>query len=332
MARTVRPSASANPDRFRPAEGVIYIYPLSGRVFLFTRYGSTITFGDTMMLAFAKYQALGNSFIVLDKIEARGRRSRFETLARRLCDRAYGLGADGLLVLSRPKNEFRVDIYNADGSWAEKSGNGVRIAATHLRNKRQLSGKTAELLTGSGMSQITLHSGDRLRRIVSATLGRPEFDAARIPAKSPGTYFINRPIKLDGRSVIASAVSVGNPHLILFCRSFEFDWETVGAQLEVAPQFPRRINVGFVVVKNKTSIEVRDWERGVGPTGSSGTGAAAAVAVAVLRGLTSRTVNVHCPAGVLTVTWEKTSDQLSIKGPVEFICAGKFEDVRRASR
>ncbi len=284
-----------------------------------------------MMHVFAKYQALGNSFIVLDEIVARGHNRRFESMARRICDPAYGVGADGFLVLSRPADKFRVDIYNADGSWAEKSGNGVRIAAMHLRNARRLSGTVVELITGSGASQVRLHSGDVRRRIVSATLGRPEFEAVRIPATSPGRYFINRPIKLDGRSVIASAVSVGNPHLILFCRSFDFDWESVGGQLEVASLFPRRINVGFVVVKNKTTVEVRDWERGVGPTGSSGTGAAAAVAVAVLRGLTSRTVKVHSPAGILTVSWEEASDQLIIKGPVQFICSGKFDDIRRTS-
>jgi diaminopimelate epimerase len=285
-----------------------------------------------MMLSFAKYQALGNSFIVLNDVVAKGRSRHLETMAHRLCDPACGLGADGLLVLSRSKRQFRVDIYNADGSWAEKSGNGVRIAAMHLRNSGNLSGNNAELITGSGTSYVKLHAGNARRRIVSATLGRPEFDAAKIPVKSKGQYFINRPIKLDGGSVVASAVSVGNPHLILLCHSLEFDWESVGSGLEVAPIFPRRINVGFVVVKNRTTIEVRDWERGVGPTGSSGTGAAAAVAVTVLRGLTSRTVDVHCPAGILTVTWEEPSDQLVIKGPVEFICAGKFEDVRRTPR
>jgi len=129
--------------------------------------------------------------------------------------------------------------------------------------------------------------------------------------------------------MIASAVSIGNPHLILFCRSFRFDWEAVGAGLEVAPIFPERINVGFVVVRNKTTIEIRDWERGVGPTGSSGTGAAAAVAVAVLRGLVSRTVDVHCQAGMLTVTWEESTDQLFIAGPVKFIGAGTFIDDSR---
>jgi diaminopimelate epimerase len=285
-----------------------------------------------MMLSFAKYQALGNSFIVLDEIMAKGRSPRFETLARRLCNPAFGLGADGLLVLSRSGKYFRVDIYNADGSWAEKSGNGVRIAAMHLRNARKLSGNIAELITGSGPSQIRLFAGDTGRRIISATLGRPEFEAAKIPVKSPQRCFINRAIKLDGEAFAASAVSVGNPHLILLCHTLQFDWQTLGARLEVAPMFPRRINVGFVVVKNRTTIEVRDWERGVGPTGSSGTGAAAAVAVTVLRGLTARTVDVHCPAGILTVTWEKPSDQLSLRGPVEFICAGQFRDTRQAFR
>lgn len=282
-----------------------------------------------MMLSLVKYQALGNSFVVLDRIVARGRDPRYEAMARRVCDRACGFGADGLLVLSRSGKRFRVDVYNADGSWAEQSGNGVRIAAMHLYNAGRLTRKAVELATGAGSSRLTMVSGTRRRRIVSATLGRPEFEAARIPVRCTGRYFINRPIKVGRETVIASAVSTGNPHLILFCRSLQFDWESVGAQLEVAPIFPRRINVGFVIVKSKRLLEVRDWERGVGPTGSSGTGAAAAAAVAIMRGLVSRTVDVHCPAGVLTVTWEESTDQLFIQGPVEFVGEGMLMDTDR---
>lgn len=279
-----------------------------------------------MMLALAKYQALGNSFIILDHIVARGRSRRYETLARRLCNPSCGFGADGLLVLSGSQKQYRVDVYNADGSWAEQSGNGVRIAAMHLRNTRRLSGRAFELRTGAGTSRLMISSGTRFRRIITASLGKPNFEVDCIPVKCSGRYFINRPVKIDGQSVIASAVSTGNPHLILFCRSFQFDWERVGARLETASIFPERINVGFVVVRNKTTIEVRDWERGVGATESSGTGAAAAAAVAIVRGLVSRTVDVHCPAGVLTVTWDEATDQLLIKGPVEFIGAGTFVD------
>lgn len=285
-----------------------------------------------MMLALAKYQALGNSFIVLDQIVARGRSRRYEPLARRLCDPAYGVGADGLLVLSGSPRQYRVDVYNADGSWAEQSGNGVRIAAMHLHNTGRLSGRSFELRTGAGTSRLTVSSGTRLRRIITASLGKPNFEVDRIPVKCSGQYYINHPIRLDGRSVIASAVSIGNPHLILFCRSFQFDWKTAGARLETASIFPERINVGFVVVRNKTTIEVRNWERGVGATESSGTGAAAAAAVAIVRGLVSRTVDVHCPAGVLTVTWDEATDQLLIKGPVEFIGAGLFTDGLRSRR
>ena len=277
-----------------------------------------------MTMPFAKYQALGNSFIVLDEIQQRGRLKRFESLARAICNPTTGVGADGLLIVSGITPGLQVDIYNADGSWAEKSGNGVRIAAMHMLNAGIIAGPSTELLTGSGISRVTLHGGSPTRRVMSASLGKPEFATSRIPMAVPQTFFINQEVTCGERTYVASAVSIGNPHLILFCDDFEFDWQSIGRELEVDPLFPRRINVGFVVVRDADTLEVRDWERGVGPTSSSGTGAAAALAIAVMRGFTSRIVDVHAPAGVLRVTWEAAGDEMIIKGPVEFVCAGEF--------
>jgi len=281
-----------------------------------------------MLIKFAKYQALGNSFIVIDEIQSDGRSRKFERLAREICDPALGVGADGIMIASRQNDLIRLDIYNADGSWAEKSGNGLRIGAMHLLNQGLLSGKVVDLITGSGIAKVTFHSGNERKRVISASLGRPEFEATRIPVKCDSRFFINQPVACAGRSFVASAVSVGNPHLILFCDHFDFDWEAVGALLETEAIFPHRINVGFVVVKSETDIEVRDWERGVGPTESSGTGAAAAVAISVMRGFTGRRVGVHTRAGLLHVNWDKKTDELIIKGPVELITIGEF-DIRK---
>ena len=277
-----------------------------------------------MEVTFSKYQALGNSFIVLDDIQALGSSSKFQRLAVDICDPANGVGADGLLVISREKELHRIDIYNADGSWAENSGNGVRIAGMHLLNQRRLSGRAAILLTGSGQSKIAFHTGNTTRRTISASLGKPVFETEHIPVKSAERYFINQSIRCGQETLIASAVSIGNPHLILFCDDFDFDWETIGALLESDPLFPKRINVGFVTVKSENEVEVRDWERGVGPTLSSGTGAAAAVVISVFRGFTTREVSVRTLAGVLHVQWT-ADDELIVKGPVEFICSGRFK-------
>ena len=275
-------------------------------------------------LPFTKYQALGNSFIVLDDVQELGKSKKFERLAMQICDAAVGVGADGMMVISRPDDRYRLDIYNADGSWAEKSGNGVRIGAMHLLNRGLVEGKAVEVSTGSGLSIVTFHSSGADKRIISASLGRPEFKSALIPVNSTGQYFINQTVTCAGSKYIASAVSIGNPHLVLFCDDFDFDWETIGSILEVGPIFPNRINVGFVVVKNEAEIEVRDWERGVGATTSSGTGAAAAVALSIMRGFTDRRVKVQTLAGVLQVSWDNKSDELIIKGPVEYISSGTY--------
>jgi diaminopimelate epimerase len=277
-----------------------------------------------MEIPYAKYQALGNSFVIIDEIYARGRLKKFERLAIDICDPSYGIGADGIMVISQAKDSLRLDIYNSDGSWAEKSGNGIRVGAMHLLNRGHISGGSIELLTGSGLSTVVFHRGSEKKRHISASLGRPEFRSSLIPVKTGKKYFINQSVKCGGRSFVASAVSVGNPHLVMFCDDFEFDWEMIGSLLEKDALFPHRINVGFVVVKSESEIEARDWERGAGPTGSSGTGAGAAVSISVMRGFTSRHVKVQTMAGTLIVNWDEPSDQLFIKGPVEHVCSGIF--------
>jgi diaminopimelate epimerase len=246
-------------------------------------------------------------------------------MAKAVCNEQKGIGADGLLILSEGGSGYRVDVYNADGSWAEKSGNGLRMAAMHLAASGKVDTDNFILETGSGQSAVVLKEGTDASRVVSASLGSPEFEAAKIPVKSKSRYFINQTIKLAGRSYLASAVSVGNPHLILFCDDFDFDWKAVGEKLESHQLFPKRINVGFVVPVSAKKIKVRDWERGVGPTGSSGTGAAAAVAVAVMRGFIEREVTVSCPAGEMEVLWKKGEDDIWISGPVEKVAEGEFE-------
>ena len=277
-----------------------------------------------MKIKFGKYQALGNSFIVLDKIFSMGRSERFEKLAYKICDPVYGIGADGLMVISNAGEKLRFDTYNADGSWAEKSGNGVRIAAMHLYNNKRIDQRSCRVITGSGESYLKFHRGGNRLRTISASLGKPEFEASKIPVRLKKQFFINQTVKCLRRSFIASAVSIGNPHLVLFCDNFDFDWQSVGEALESDAMFPNRINVGFVVVKSQSAIEVRDWERGVGPTKSSGTGAAAAVAVSVIRGFTDRTVEVLTRAGKLEVNWDEKVDDIFVMGPVEYICSGEF--------
>ncbi|MEE9441836.1 MAG: diaminopimelate epimerase [candidate division Zixibacteria bacterium] len=278
-----------------------------------------------MIKSFSKYQALGNNFIVLDEICVHGKSRKFENLARDICDPTHGIGADGLLVLSGEPGVYRVDIYNADGSWAEKSGNGSRIAAMYLTNSGLISGNSLDLITGSGQSQIKLYAGNEQKRVISASLGVPDFNTKKIPVASDKKFFISQTIHCFNRAYITSAVSVGNPHLILFCDDFDFDWQTIGSELESHPMFPNRVNVGFVKVIDDKNIDIRDFERGVGPTDSSGTGAAAAVAISVMRGFTDRKVSVHSQAGILRVYWDSKSDELSIKGPIEFIFSGEYD-------
>lgn len=275
--------------------------------------------------AYAKYQALGNSFIVCDEIQKSGRGAAFEGMAIRVCNSQSGIGADGLLIISPAGDSLRIDIYNSDGSWAEKSGNGIRIAAMHLLNRGLVQGTSCLLETGAGVSMVTFHRGTEKKRVVSASLGTPVFDAIQIPVKTSLKYFINQAVPCAGKTLLGSAISIGNPHLILFCETFDFDWQAIGKELEVSPLFPHRINIGFVIPRDDETIEVRDWERGAGPTPSSGTGAAAAVVLSAVRGFTGRRVNVQTQAGILRVHWDEKTDQIIIKGPVERVSLGNAD-------
>jgi diaminopimelate epimerase len=294
--------------------------------FLFAHHTLWRSLSITVQFRYVKYESLGNSFIILDRIFKQGRADEYADMARTVCDTNH-IGADGLLILSRPSIHYRVDVYNADGSWAEKSGNGLRMAALHLVRTEKESTRLFSLETGSGPSRVSLQADENPpgSHTVSASLGSPVFEATSIPVKTKLRFFINQPIKLAGRSYLASAVSIGNPHLILFCDDFDFDWQAVGKTLETKTMFPERINVGFVMPVNAKRIRVHDWERGVGPTGSSGTGAAAAVAISVMRGFTGRDVIVSCPAGDLAVSWKLDSDEIWIEGPVIKVSEGDID-------
>ncbi|MBD3401274.1 diaminopimelate epimerase [candidate division GN15 bacterium] len=275
-------------------------------------------------IQFSKYHALENDFIV---IESRGRRlpkKSLQRLAQTICNRRSGIGADGVAYLSTSrKADKRIDIYNADGSWAEKSGNGLRIAAVHLSRKSR--GKRRFVFeTATSKDLVTLGRLTRQGRLATAELGRPDFRAASVPVKVKKPFVINMPLKTGPEALPVTCLSVGNPHTVLVVQSFDFDWQTIGADLEQAKHFPNGTNVEFVRVTSRKRLEVADWERGAGATGSSGTGAAAAVCAMVMLGLAERECEVVFRTGSLQVHWRADDDIIELTGPVQLVCRGIF--------
>jgi len=277
-----------------------------------------------MKIKFHKYHALGNDFLLLESLRGVTKR-RIPTLARKMCDRRAGVGADGILCLrGSRKADCRFDIYNADGSWAEKSGNGLRIVAVHLAEKRR-GGLEFRIETGTSLDHARLIRKTKSGFVVRTSLGVPELLASNVPVKTRRRYVVNSPIRIGTIGIPMTCLAVGNPHAVVLVNDFDFDWQTLGSEIETASAFPRNINVEFVRILKRSKIEVAEWERGAGPTGSSGTGAGAVVVAMVLLGLADRRCEVQFEAGSLRVHWRKDNDILELTGPVEHVAEGAFD-------
>ncbi|PWB75940.1 diaminopimelate epimerase [candidate division GN15 bacterium] len=278
-----------------------------------------------MKIQFSKYQALGNDFLVVDRTGIRFSRARLGRLALDMCNRRTGVGADGILLLTKAGTaNSKVDVFNADGGWAEKSGNGLRITAAHLRMNGEKS-STFRILMGGEESLVALKKTIPGGYLVTAELGQPDFRSSHVPVKSRNTYLINGAVRIAGKPVTATCLSIGNPHTVIFVDDFDFDWHALGRALEHAPIFPRATNVEFVKVMSRSKLRVNDWERGAGATGSSGTGAAAAVCAAVMLGKAERECEVRFDTGSLFIHWRASDDVIELTGPVQCVMSGMYE-------
>jgi len=282
----------------------------------------------SMQVQFSKYHAVGNDFIVLDRARVRISKRGLPAFVRSICERRTGVGADGVLWLSRSrKADRKMDVYNADGSWAEKSGNGLRIVGVHLARSHRRA-KEFDIETGTTVDPVKLGRAIKGGYQVSAALGTPQFEAARVPVRTRRKYVINSPVKIGGVSLPMTCLAVGNPHAVVLVDNLDFDWHSLGADIEHAASFPNGTNVEFVRLVSRRRIELAEWERGAGATGSSGTGAAAAAAAMVMLGLTERRCEVVFRYGRLGVDWDNRSGIITISGPVHLVSEGTYEYVK----
>ncbi len=278
-----------------------------------------------MLIHFTKYHALQNDFLVVESNKNRVGKSKLSELAKTLCHRRAGVGGDGLLFLYGKKGVDRqIDLYNSDGSWAEKSGNGLRIVALHEYLSRQKK-RSYRFAMGGEVHQVGIGKKEGRAFLVNAELGHPEFGTGRIPVKTKQKYLINAPLKIGKLDFPVTCLSVGNPHTVLFVADFDFDWKSLGAEIEHHPAFPNQTNVEFVRIVSRSKVEVADWERGAGATGSSGTGAAAAVCAGVMNGQLNRRCDVVFQTGTLKILWNSDTDQIELTGPVEKVTEGVFQ-------
>lgn len=265
-----------------------------------------------------KYHGTGNDFVLLEDM-ADERRLSVE-LAAALCDRHLGVGADGVIRVTRgrePGEDFFMDYRNADGSLAEMCGNGIRCLGRFVFERGHTTSPRLVVGSRGGTRRLSLDVADGEVISVTVGMGAPAFERARIPMAGDGPDpFLTEPFEVGGRTYKASAVSMGNPHLVLFV---EDDPRTIevgrlGPRIEHDPRFPERTNVEFVALEGD-GLRARVWERGSGETMACGTGACAALVAANEAGLVPSRAEVRFPGGALVV--ERTGDDVLLTGPAE---------------
>jgi diaminopimelate epimerase len=255
-------------------------------------------------MRFTKMHGVGNDFIVLYPDEVAG--VSLPDLARRICDRHFGVGADGILVPGPSESaDLKMVYFNSDGSTSEMCGNGIRCLARYAKDRRLIEGDALTVETGAGVKKVVLLSDSASR----VDMGPPEFGSE---------------VELHGFTFVR--VSMGNPHAVALLGSEEeveaLDLKEIGPPVESDPLFPERTNVEFVNVRDEQEVRMRIWERGAGETLASGSGSCAAAAAALRRGLAQSPVRVVLDGGIVEIEWAGDREPVYMTGPAEYVCEG----------
>ncbi len=268
-------------------------------------------------ITFTKMHGCGNDFVVLDCME--GAPAALADIARNLCHRRFGVGADQLLTV-RPSDsaDFRMEIYNADGGEVEMCGNGIRCFARYVHEHGLTRKREIEVETLAGVIRPRLR-GDR----VEVDMGRPVLDGRAIPVAAGGRI-LDHPLAVDGVEYTVTCVSMGNPHCVLYVDDVDaLDLPRLGPRFEHHGFFPHRVNTEFVQVLGRGEVRMRVWERGAGETWACGTGASAVGVAGVLTGRTGRKITVHLMGGDLEIRWAD-DDRVHMTGPAREVFQGRI--------
>ncbi|HEX6332332.1 MAG TPA: diaminopimelate epimerase [Actinomycetota bacterium] len=279
-----------------------------------------------------KYHGTGNDFVLLEDLE--DERPLDPDLVAALCDRHLGVGGDGVIrvVRGRDGTDFFMDYRNADGSLAEMCGNGIRCLGKLVYDRGHTSATELDVDTRDGVKHLSLDVREGVVHTVTVGMGPPAFARGEIPMAGPaGQPFLTEPFDVDGRTFKATAVSMGNPHLVLFVERdpAEVDVRTIGPRIEHDPRFPQKTNVEFVAVEDG-GVRARVWERGSGETMACGTGACAVLVAANEAGLVPSRAEVRFPGGTLVV--ERASDEVLLTGPAELVFEATIDQAWLAAR
>ncbi len=284
-------------------------------------------------MRFVKMQGTGNDFLL---VEAAGGEHDWGELARAMCDRHYGVGADGLmLVLPSQEADVRMRLFNADGSEAEVSGNGVRCLVKYAveRGLARPYDRRVQVEAGSGVLEAEVFGDEGRIERVRLSMGAPRFAPEEVPVVTDmAPPIVDMPLEVEGQTLAVTCLSMGNPHAVLFVDGpvDEYPLGDIGPKIEHHSAFPERVNFGVARVLSRERMELRVWERGVGETLACGSGSSAAMLAAHQKGLVGETVDINQPGGPLTVEWGGRGE-VYLTGPAEFVFEGEWPDPSTSS-
>ena len=275
---------------------------------------------------FTKMQGIGNDYIYFNCFETEI--DNPNELSKRLSDRHFSIGGDGIvLIMPSEKCDFRMRMFNADGSEGNMCGNATRCIGKYVY-ERGLTDKTElTLMTRAGLKQLQLRARGGKVHSVRVDMGSPELDPRRVPVDLPGEIVLGHRLDVGGMLYAIHCVSMGNPHCVIFVRDpDDVDLPMVGPLIENHRIFPNRTNVEFVTVRDRQHLRMRVWERGAGETLACGTGACAALVASVLTGKADREAEVRLNGGVLQIAWSPEDNHVYKEGPAEFVFDGEWPE------
>jgi len=275
-------------------------------------------------LKFTKMQGAGNDYIYIN-----GFTQQIENpskLALELSNRNFGIGSDGLvLILPSDVADFRMQMFNSDGSEAEMCGNASRCVGKYVYDNELTKKKEIALETKSGIKYIILHEGDRKKRKVTVDMGEPILDPDLIPVNIKENPVLQFPLEIEEREWPITCVSMGNPHAVTFTTGInKLDLLSLGPKFENNAIFPRRTNTEFIEVLDRNTLNMRVWERGAGETLACGTGACAAAVAGVLNDFSDRKVTIHLIGGDLEIEWRESDNHVYMTGEAVTVYEGEI--------
>ena len=276
------------------------------------------------MIKFTKMHGLGNDYVYIDAINQKIENE--SSLAKFVSNRHFGIGSDGLILICKSEvADFKMRMFNSDGSEAEMCGNGIRCVGKFVYDKGLTNKTTVKIETLAGIKTLILNTKDGKVETARVDMGEPILEAEKIPVISTEKPVKNLELKAENKKFKFTCVSMGNPHAITIVENTkEFDVEKYGKVLEVDKAFPKKANIEFAQIINRQNINMRVWERGAGETLACGTGACATAVACNLNGLTDRKVNIELLGGTLNIEWNETDNHVYMTGPAVTVFDGEL--------